>query len=207
MVKNVSNSPKPKHIEAPEPKKEAPKKEPKKDDPKSDSKKPGQPTNFFSRPDEPKDKKDDKKADKKEPKDPPKDAPKSEEPPAEQPPAESPPAGGGSGSAGPVSFITPDGSLTINPGDVLTLEMAEQIAAASGGVYVVKDGMLVNTKDPSDVKPIGQPVEEGDIHDLHHNVMGAGGGGNSLNPSGVPDPSKQAAPGEGGEAAASHAGH
>ncbi|MGH8808610.1 MAG: hypothetical protein ACREX0_12090, partial [Noviherbaspirillum sp.] len=89
--------------------------------------------------------------------------------------------------------------MTINPGDIMTLEMAEKIAADSGGVYVVKDGMLVNTKDPADVKPIGQPIEEGDIHDLHHNVMGAGGGGNSLNPSGIPDPSKIGQPVDGGD--------
>lgn len=211
------------------PKKDPPKNDSKKDQPKNDPKKPPQPENFYNRPDDPKSKskdkdkdkdkakekdqdkkKDDKKDDKAEEKK--KDdkkggdaapadagAPGGEAAPAADGGA---PASGGDGpaSAGPTSYISPDGTLTINPGDVMTLEMAEQIARESGGAYVVKDGALVNVKNPSDMKPIGQPISEGDIHDLHHNVIGAGGGGNSLNPSGVPDASKAGSAPPGGHA-------
>lgn len=194
MVSSVNRASSSPHVNHHNQKQEPPKQDSKPQDHKSEKKDhKSHPTGFYTRPET-------EKKEKKE---------KGDSKPSSDKPSSSSKPEGGSSNAGPVSYISPDGQLTLNPGDVLTLEMAQKIAEESGGAYVVKDGMLVNVNDPSDVKPIGQPLEEGDIHDLHHNVMGAGGGGNSLNPSGVPDPSKQAPPGEGpaAAAAANHGDH
>jgi hypothetical protein len=58
--------------------------------------------------------------------------------------------------------------------------MAEAIVAASGGALRIEGGAIVGD-NPDGSGPvhiqIGEPISEGQIHDLHHTVPESGGAG------------------------------
>jgi Xaa-Pro aminopeptidase len=89
-------------------------------------------------------------------------------------------AGGADGGGGGASVTIPGLDTPIMPGTVITEEMAQAIVEASGGNLRIEDGAIVgeNPDGSGPVHiPIGQPVSEGQVHDLHHTVPGSGGAG------------------------------
>jgi hypothetical protein len=91
------------------------------------------------------------------------------------------PGGGGGGGDG-ASFTLDGLSKEYFAGDILTMEDAQKIVDASGGQLYIEDGVIkgTNPDGSGDVYiVIGQPLDEGQIHDLHHTVPGSGGKGNS----------------------------
>jgi len=84
-----------------------------------------------------------------------------------------------------ISPIGPDGSeVTIKTGDVLTEEQGRKLAALSGGKLKF-DGHTLKSDSGYSIS-VGDTWTSGDIHELHHTVPGAGGAGNEMNPSGIP---------------------
>ncbi|WP_147376897.1 hypothetical protein [Noviherbaspirillum saxi] len=89
-----------------------------------------------------------------------------------------------------VSFTLPNVSLSqdeFTPGEILTQKDAEEIVKNSGGRLRIENGRIVgeNSDGSGDVSiKIGEPLSDGEIHDLHHTVIGSGGNGNdgSRNP-------------------------
>lgn len=72
----------------------------------------------------------------------------------------------------------------LRKGDKITQEEAEKIVAASNGQLRIENGVIKgkNPDGTGDVHiPIGQELDAGQIHDLHHTVPGSGGDGNSQN--------------------------
>jgi hypothetical protein len=80
------------------------------------------------------------------------------------------------------SFTLPGLTRELKAGDTLTEEEAQAIVDASGGQLYIEDGVIKgkNPDGSGDVYiEIGKPLDEGQIHDLHHTVPGSGGKGNS----------------------------
>jgi hypothetical protein len=89
--------------------------------------------------------------------------------------------GGGGGGGDGASFTLDGLSKEYFAGDILTMEDAQKIVDASGGQLYIEDGVIKgkNPDGSGDVYiVINQPLDEGQIHDLHHTVPGSGGNGN-----------------------------
>jgi hypothetical protein len=79
------------------------------------------------------------------------------------------------------TFTLPGLDRELKAGDTLTEEEAQKIVDASGGQLYIEDGVIKgkNPDGSGDVYiEIGKPLDEGQIHDLHHTVPGSGGNGN-----------------------------
>jgi hypothetical protein len=88
---------------------------------------------------------------------------------------------GGEGGEGGVTFTLPGLGREIKPGDSLTAAEAQAIAAASNG-QLKFDGQTLTGNNPDGSGAVniqvGQPLDVGQIHDLHHTVASSGGAGN-----------------------------
>jgi hypothetical protein len=89
--------------------------------------------------------------------------------------------GGGGGGGGEMPNVTiPGVDKTIGPGTVLSEEDLQKIADASGGQLKYENGVLTG-ENPDGSGPVhieaGKPLDEGQIHDLHHTVPESGGNG------------------------------
>jgi Xaa-Pro aminopeptidase len=92
-------------------------------------------------------------------------------------------AGGGGDAGGMPTFTMPGLDRELKPGDVITMDEARTIVAGSGGKLRIENGVIVgkNPDGSGDVYiEIGKPLDEGQIHDLHHTVDNSGGNGNGM---------------------------
>jgi shikimate 5-dehydrogenase len=89
-------------------------------------------------------------------------------------------------SVGSATFTYPGApGKTWGVGDVIDQTEAAAIVAASGDLLHLDPDGHIRGKNPDgsgDVDiVVGQPLDEGQIHDLHHTIQGAGGNGASGN--------------------------
>jgi hypothetical protein len=89
-------------------------------------------------------------------------------------------------SVGSSTFTYPGApGKTWGVGDVISMTDAAEIVAASGGrLHLDPDGHIRGPDHDGTGEVdivVGQPLDEGQIHDLHHTVTGAGGIGASGN--------------------------